>query len=193
MITGAATASSIAASMVQRPSPLSSTSPANSFRSGDLASAMAVRSSSQEATTLPRRQTSAMSAVSSVEALVFRQLVAGAAAQNVEAFGIGLHQAIFDAVMDHLDEMARARRPGMHIALADARIAAFAARRLVDSACARRQRREDRIEPVHRHPCRRRSSCNSRAPGPTRRPRCRNRHRRCSFACSALARRISSL
>ena len=85
-----------------------------------------------------------------VETFILRQLVAGAAAHNIETFGIGLHQAIFDAVMDHLDEMARTHRPGMQIAIGDSRIAAFAARRLVDVARARRQRREDRIKPVHR-------------------------------------------
>src|SRR5689334_8391736 len=60
--TSAGTASSMAAWMVQRPSPESCTNPVYSERVGFSASAMAVRSSSQELTTLPRRQTSAMSA-----------------------------------------------------------------------------------------------------------------------------------
>ena len=58
----AGTPSSIAAIAVQRPSPESETRPAKSSRSGELASADAARSSSQEATTLPRRQTSVTSA-----------------------------------------------------------------------------------------------------------------------------------
>ena len=31
--------------------------------------------------------------------------------EDVEAFGIGLHQAVFDAVVDHLDEMPGADGP----------------------------------------------------------------------------------
>src|SRR5580658_211060 len=59
--TWAGTPSSIAASMVQRPSPESDTRPAKCARSGDCINAAAERSSSQDATTLPRRQSSAMS------------------------------------------------------------------------------------------------------------------------------------
>jgi hypothetical protein len=62
--TGAGTPSSIAAMAVQRPSPESETRPENSERSGDSFSAIAVRSSSHEPTTLPRRHTSATSAMS---------------------------------------------------------------------------------------------------------------------------------
>ncbi len=62
--TGAGTPSSIAAIDVQRPSPESETRPANSSSVGDSCSACAVRSRSQEPTTLPRRQTSATSRVS---------------------------------------------------------------------------------------------------------------------------------
>ena len=108
------------------------------------------------------------------------------ALQDVEAFGIGLHQAVFDAVMDHLDEMPGAGRAGMDIALLGARIAALAAR-----ACARCRRCR---APASRRsgragrprPCRRRSSCNSRARGPRRRRRCRHRHSGCPSRCSAL-------
>src|SRR6185369_15755651 len=60
--TCAGTASSTAASKVQRPSPESETRPVKRSRTGSLASAAAVRSRSQDATTLPRRHTSAMSA-----------------------------------------------------------------------------------------------------------------------------------
>ena len=59
--TGAGMPSSIAAIDVQRPSPESDTRPANSASSGDRSSASAVRSSSHDAITLPRRQTSATS------------------------------------------------------------------------------------------------------------------------------------
>ena len=59
--TGVGMPSSIAAIAVQRPSPESETRPAKSSRSGESRIAAAVRSSSQEPITLPRRQTSATS------------------------------------------------------------------------------------------------------------------------------------
>ncbi|COX00412.1 Uncharacterised protein [Mycobacterium tuberculosis] len=62
--TGAGTPSSIAAMAVHRPSPESETRPENSARSGDSRSAIAVKSSSQEPITLPRRHTSATSGMS---------------------------------------------------------------------------------------------------------------------------------
>src|SRR4029079_2202491 len=60
--TNAGTPSSLAAATVQRPSPESETLPPNFSRFGLPTKACAVRSSSQEATTLPRRHTSVMSA-----------------------------------------------------------------------------------------------------------------------------------
>ncbi len=60
-MTEAGTPSSTAASTVHRPSPESDTRPLKSDRSGDLAKAAAGRSTSQELTTEPRRQTSATS------------------------------------------------------------------------------------------------------------------------------------
>src|SRR5450432_3540250 len=68
--------------------------------------------------------------------------------QDVETLGIGLHQAIFNAVMDHLDEMPGADGAWMDVTLLDAGVAALAARRARDVADPRRQTGEDRIEPV---------------------------------------------
>ncbi len=68
--------------------------------------------------------------------------------QDVEALGDRLHHAVLDAVVDHLDEVAGAARPGVQVALLGARIAALAAGGGGDVALAGRQRREDRIEPV---------------------------------------------
>src|SRR6267154_738259 len=68
--------------------------------------------------------------------------------ENVESLGIGLHQAIFDAVVNHLDEVPGADRAGMNIALLDARIASLAAAGALDIADARRQACEDRIEAI---------------------------------------------
>ena len=64
--TSAGTPSSIAAIAVQRPSPESETRPAKPSSSGDSCSAAAVRSSSHDSTTLPRRQTSVIAGTSSV-------------------------------------------------------------------------------------------------------------------------------
>ena len=69
-----------------------------------------------------------------VEALVLGQLLRVAVAQDVEAFGIGLHQAVLDAVVDHLDEVAGAGRPGVDVAALGARIGVLAARRARDVA-----------------------------------------------------------
>ena len=60
--TGTGTPSSIAAVIVHRPSPESDTRPSNASSFGSFASASAVRSSSQLATTLPRRHTSVTAA-----------------------------------------------------------------------------------------------------------------------------------
>src|SRR6202165_5442571 len=69
--------------------------------------------------------------------------------QDVKTFGIGLHQAIFDAVMNHLDEVPGADRAGVNVALLDPDIASLAAASAWNLAKARRQCREDRIEPIH--------------------------------------------
>ena len=66
MSTSAGTPSSIAAIAVHRPSPESETRPAKPSSSGDSCSAAAVRSSSHDSTTLPRRQTSVIAGMSSV-------------------------------------------------------------------------------------------------------------------------------
>src|SRR5207244_12593742 len=68
--------------------------------------------------------------------------------EDVKPFGIGLHQAVFDAVMDHLDKMPGADGAGVNIALLDPCIASLApggARAIAD---ARRERGADRIEPA---------------------------------------------
>ena len=67
--------------------------------------------------------------------------------QNVEALRVSLHHPVFDAVVDHLDEMPGAVRPGMEIALAGTRVAAFAVRASARSPLPRRERAENRVEP----------------------------------------------
>src|ERR1017187_6139443 len=66
--------------------------------------------------------------------------------QNVKSFGVGSHQSVFNAVMDHLDEMAGAGRPAMEITLLDRATNLFSSRCTRDIAASRSKRLKDRIE-----------------------------------------------
>src|SRR5664280_1190416 len=66
--------------------------------------------------------------------------------QNVKSFGVGSHQSVFNAVMDHLDEMAGSGRPAMEITLLDRATNLFPSRCTRDIAASRSERLEDRIE-----------------------------------------------
>src|ERR1700688_889373 len=68
--------------------------------------------------------------------------------QDIETLGIGLHQAIFDAIVNHLDEMPSADRTGVDVTLLDPLITPLASAGARDVADARRQRREDRVEAI---------------------------------------------
>ena len=68
-------------------------------------------------TTLPRRHTSAMSAKIEVEAVLGGQRLVVSVTHNVEAFGVRLHQAVLDAVVDHLHEVTGAGGAAVEIAL----------------------------------------------------------------------------
>ena len=68
------------------------------------------------------------------------------ALHDVEALGERLHDAVLDAVVDHLDEVARADRAAVQIALLRGAGDLVAARRALDLAAAWRERLEDRIE-----------------------------------------------
>ena len=57
-------------------------------------------------------------------ALILGQFFGGGTVQNVEPLGIGLHEPVLDAVVDHLDETPGAARAAMHVAALDTRIAA---------------------------------------------------------------------
>ena len=67
-------------------------------------------------------------------------------AQDIEAFGIGLHQAVLDAVMDHLDEMARPIVAAVQVAQLGRAAELLAAWRSGDVARAWCEHAEDRIE-----------------------------------------------
>ena len=55
--------------------------------------------------------------------------------QNVQPFGIRFHEAVFDAVVNHLDEMAGAGRPAIQVAFLSRATETFRA-----PACARYRR-----------------------------------------------------
>src|SRR5258707_7920917 len=60
-----------------------------------------------------------------IEAMFRREPRDTGVLEDVESLRIGLHQAVFDAVVDHLDEVAGTDGTGVDIALLDARIASL--------------------------------------------------------------------
>ena len=54
------------------------------------------------------------------------------AAHDVEALGDRLHDAVLDAVVDHLDEVARADRPAVQVAVLGGAADLLATRRALD-------------------------------------------------------------
>src|SRR5205809_4468765 len=69
--------------------------------------------------------------------------------QNAQALGIGGHDPVLDAVVNHLDEVAGAIRTAMEVALFSTPAQFLASRRAGDVADARRQRRENRIQALN--------------------------------------------
>ena len=135
-------ATSFAAATVHRPSPESETLPPNLSRPGSLASACAVRSSSQELMTLPRAPQ--LGNVGEVEVVLvvlgvperrrFRVLLVRSLAdvgvlQDVEALAVGRHQPVLDPVVDHLHEVAGAGGPAVQVAVLGGAAELLAARR----------------------------------------------------------------
>src|SRR5450432_137214 len=66
--------------------------------------------------------------------------------QNVQALGVGGHQAIFDAVVDHFYEMACAGGAAMEIAFFGGAAGFFAAGGAIDISAAGRERFENGVE-----------------------------------------------
>lgn len=80
----------------------------------------------------------------------FARVFAGVGmAQNVQAFGIRGHHAVFDTVVNHLHKVPRALRAAMQEALIRGAGAGCAARRGGRGARTRREGRENRLEPLH--------------------------------------------
>src|SRR4029079_17995913 len=68
-------------------------------------------------------------------------------AQDVETLRVRLHQSVLDPVVNHLHKVAGAARAAIEIATLRLGAAVLAAGRLRQAIVARRQRREDRVEP----------------------------------------------
>src|SRR5207302_10273187 len=85
-----------------------------------------------------------------LRALGVRLLTDVCSTQYAETFRICSHDAVFDAVVNHLDEMACAVRSAVEVALLGRTGCLVASRRAFDVANARREARENRIETPHR-------------------------------------------
>src|SRR5262245_10209875 len=77
---------------------------------------------------------------------MFGQLSRVRVAHDVEAFGVGLHQAVLDAVVNHLDEMTRACGAAMQITFFRRALYVLAARSAGDPPSTGREGFEDRLE-----------------------------------------------
>ncbi len=185
----------MAAITVQRPSPESETRPANFARSGTIEE----RDSGQ--IQQPRRDDAAaapdLGDIGQVEVV---RVVLGVAerrgfgvdgaslradvgvAKDVQPFGVGGHDAVLDAVVDHLDEMPCAAWAAVQVA-----VFGGAARSFPDRACAAPRRywepeRRTQDRDAERRLPRRRSSDSSLAPLPRRRRWFRRRRSGCPSA-----------
>src|SRR5579859_5646223 len=69
--------------------------------------------------------------------------------ENIQALGVGRHQSVFDAVVDHFDEMASARRAAMQITFFGSAGGLLATRGARCVAAAGRQRFENRVEMLY--------------------------------------------
>jgi hypothetical protein len=124
--------------------------------------------------TLPRRQTSAMSGHVQVEPLVRRQLAEARPCRMSKPSAIACIMPYSMPLWIIFTKCPAPTGPAWMIALLGALIVPLAAAGALDRADAGRQRLEDRIEVASPRRYRRRSSGNSRAPAPRRRPRCRH-------------------
>ena len=157
--TGTGTPSSMATLMVQRPSPESETLPPNFASWASVASAVTVRSSIHEAMTLPRSLN--FRGISQVELILVVLRIAKRRSlgihltltvsgfQNAYTLGVSGHDPVFDAVMDHFNEVPGAVRSTMQVTLFSRAPEFLAARRAQHVADARRKRGKDRIQALN--------------------------------------------
>ena len=198
--TWAGTASSIAALSVQRPSPESETRPANFVElrvCGERRGGQIEQPRRDHAAAPPdlgdvgagRGRTG--SAPGSRSGVVSASRPCGClptfgVLQDVAALGVRGHEAVLDAVVDHLHEVARRRRAAVQVAVLGGAAEPLAAGRARDGARRRApaRRRSDRA--ASRRRVRRRSSGSSRVRGRRRRRWCRSRRSGCRSAAEPL-------
>ena len=159
--TGVGTPSSTAACTVQRPSPESLTWPAYSSSSGRLVQRL--RGQVEQPRGDHRAAPPELGDGGDVEVVLVevgvaqrRRLGVGLlrvqadvrVLEDVEALGVRLHQPVLDAVVDHLHEVARARRAAVQPALLLGRRVARAAGRADGGVDSRRERLQHRREPA---------------------------------------------
>src|SRR5260221_8480582 len=82
--------------------------------------------------------------------MLCRQVFRVGAMKNIESFGVSLHQAVLNSVVEHLHKMAGAGWAAVEIAVFDGAGSVFSPRRARNVAAAWRQRFEDRIEMTKR-------------------------------------------
>ena len=70
--------------------------------------------------------------------------------KDVEAFGVRLHQAVFDPVVHHFYEVSRARWPAVKVTVFDRAVDLFASRSAYNLTRTGGQSFEDRIEMTNR-------------------------------------------
>ena len=158
-----------------------------------------MRSSSHEAMTLPRRHSSVTAggrtgtgrararAAALVSALTSRSGEAGAGVvEEVEALGVGGHDPVLDPVVDHLHEVAGARRAAVEIALLGRRRLALAPGVRGAALDTGRERAEERIEVRDGVVRAADHQAVARARGPTRRRSCRSRRSGCPPGASSV-------
>ena len=158
--TGTGTPSSMAALIVQRPSPESETLPPNFESCASAASAVAVRSSNHEAITLPRRHTSGNISQGKVVLIVLRIASEGrslgihvtltlprvSAFQNADTFGVSGHDSGTRCRCGSFDEVTSAARSTVQVTLFRGATIFLTARSARYIANAGRKRDKDRIQ-----------------------------------------------
>ena len=175
--------SSMAALSVQRPSPESETRPANSPNWGLPLEREAVRSSSHEAMTLPRRQKLGDVRANRDRTGTARGRATAWSPRRTGRFSLPTfawrrmlnplrvrgHEPVLDSVVHHLDEVARAVGSAAQVAVLGGPGRPLASRRARSRVDRRGQRGKRSDRAARRLRRRRRSSGSSRAPCPRRR------------------------
>src|SRR5438309_306885 len=79
----------------------------------------------------------------------FRQLIGSCVAENIKAFGVSLHQAVFNSVVDHFHEVAGAGRAAVKVTLLGCAAKPLPSGRAWNLTYAGREGFEDGIKALH--------------------------------------------